>query len=120
MVMTEKVTSLAFSIRDGLDQKKEDGKTETLTSIQKRFVVTEIPDELRYCSYIFQFQSMLAGPLVFYRDFIDFIEANGSDVPSPFRVVALKLVNSIFFAVLFIKLGPQFDCQKVRGESITA
>jgi len=116
MVLTQKVTSLAFSIRDGLDQKKEDDKSKTLTQIQKRYVVSDIPDELEFCSYIFQFQSMLAGPLVFYRDFIDFIKINDSNVPSPFSVVATKLGYSIFFAILFIKVGPHFDCNIVRGK----
>jgi hypothetical protein len=68
---------------------------------------------LEFWSYIFQFQSMLAGPLVFYKDFREFIYSDSS--PSPLGVVLRKLSISIFFAALYIKVAPQYDIDYLRG-----
>lgn len=32
---------------------------------------------LEYFSYVFQFQALMAGPIIFYRDYIDFIHGRG-------------------------------------------
>jgi len=33
-----------------------------------------MPSALEYFSYVWHFQSILAGPLVFYKDYIEFVE----------------------------------------------
>lgn len=114
MVLTQKMTSLAFSIMDGIDQTKE----KELSPLQKQRVVQDVPSLPEFCSYVFQFQSMLAGPLVFYDDFKEFIRAV-EDIPSPAMEVGVKLIKSIFFAVVFITLGPKLDVQYLRSECKT-
>jgi lysophospholipid acyltransferase 1/2 len=37
-------------------------------------MIEKVPSPLEYFSYVLNFQSLMAGPLVFYRDYIDFIE----------------------------------------------
>ena len=37
-------------------------------------MIDKIPSPLEYFSYVLNFQSLMAGPLVFYRDYIDFVE----------------------------------------------
>ncbi|CAG7647042.1 unnamed protein product [Allacma fusca] len=101
MVLTQKVSSLAFSVRDGRNQKKSDVK---LTELQTRYAVERKPSFFEFTSFTFQFQSMLAGPLVMYKDFHDFIITE--NVPSSAGIVARKLVTSVFFAVVFVTLGP--------------
>lgn len=69
MVITQKVTSLAFSIHDGLARDENE-----LTKDQKYHAVHRIPTALEFFSYTFHFQGLMAGPVVFYRDYVDFID----------------------------------------------
>jgi len=111
MVLTQKLTSLAFSVMDGVNEKK--GKE--LSPLQKQRIVRELPNPMEFCSYVFQFQSMLAGPLVFYDDFKEFIHVPlPEEVSTPGFDVGVKLVKSVFFAVIFLVFGTQLDVQHVR------
>jgi lysophospholipid acyltransferase 1/2 len=69
MIITQKVTSLAFSIHDGFMRDKKE-----LTKSQQYHAVHRVPSPLEYFSYVLHFQGIMAGPLVFYRDYIEFIE----------------------------------------------
>ncbi|KAG8445615.1 hypothetical protein GDO86_010407 [Hymenochirus boettgeri] len=103
MIMTQKITSLAFEIRDGMFRKEED-----LTPSQRRLAVRRMPSLLEYLSYNCNFLGILAGPLCSYKDYSAFIEgrsyhlkqyeANGKEdlkheheVPSPNAVVVHKV-----------------------------
>lgn len=37
-------------------------------------MVEKVPTALEYFSYVINFQSLMAGPLIFYRDYMEFIE----------------------------------------------
>ncbi|XP_018119493.1 lysophospholipid acyltransferase 2 [Xenopus laevis] len=86
MIMTQKITSLAFEIRDGIFCKEEE-----LTPSQRRLAVRRMPSLLEYLSYNCNFMGILAGPLCSYKDYIAFIEgrsyhlkqfeANGKEDP---------------------------------------
>lgn len=69
MIITQKVTSLAFSIHDGFAR-----ETKELTKSQQYHVLQKVPSPLEFFSYVFHFQGIMAGPFVFYRDYIEFIE----------------------------------------------
>ncbi|KAI6191521.1 hypothetical protein M3Y97_00237200 [Aphelenchoides bicaudatus] len=75
MVLTQKVTTMAFSLHDGRVKKVEE-----LTEIQKREALAEVPSVLSYLSYLFCFQTILTGPLCFYADYRDYID--GSNLPT--------------------------------------
>ncbi|XP_036449156.1 membrane-bound O-acyltransferase domain-containing protein 2 [Colossoma macropomum] len=103
MVITQKITSLAFEIHDGLTKKEE-----LLKPSQKYLAVSKMPSLLEYLSYNCNFMGILAGPTCSYNDYIAFIEgtcyqrkhleSNGKENgkckqsdPSPKRDVILKL-----------------------------
>ncbi|XP_049773734.1 lysophospholipid acyltransferase 6 isoform X1 [Schistocerca cancellata] len=130
MVITQKVTSLAFSLHDGLTRKDEE-----LTPNQKYHVVRKMPTALEYFSYMFHFQALMCGPVIFYRDYIDFIHghnlfkhpsptsgaldrnSNSSKVvlePSPCLVVLKKVTCSLLCALFFVKLIPSFPITRVK------
>lgn len=69
MIITQKVTSLAFSIHDGLSRNENE-----LTKSQQYHAVRKLPSALEFFSYVFHFQGLMAGPMVFYTDYIEFIE----------------------------------------------
>lgn len=69
MIITQKITSLAFEIHDGMFRKNED-----LTPSQRCLAVRRMPSLLEYLSYNCNFMGILAGPLCSYKDYINFIE----------------------------------------------
>lgn len=69
MVITQKVTLLTFSIHDGFTRNENE-----LTKSQKFHAIRTLPTALEYFSYVLHFQGLMAGPLVFYKDYIEFIE----------------------------------------------
>lgn len=82
MVITQKVTSLAFNLHDGISEK---GDAE-LTKNQKAFAVYKHPSALEYFSYALAFPALMAGPVVFYKDYIDFIHGNNLMIQKPASV----------------------------------
>ena len=76
MVITQKVTSLAFHLHDGLTKNQED-----LSKSQKVYAITKLPTALEYFSFSLHFPSLMAGPVMFYKDYMDFID--GSNLKSP-------------------------------------
>ncbi|XP_030054758.1 membrane-bound glycerophospholipid O-acyltransferase 2 isoform X1 [Microcaecilia unicolor] len=103
MIITQKITSLAFEIHDGMFRKEEE-----LTTSQRTLAVRRMPSLLEYLSYNCNFMGILAGPLCSYKDYITFIEgrsyqlklseANGKEEikyeqtePSPNTAVVQKL-----------------------------
>lgn len=130
MIITQKVTSLAFSIHDGFvatENKKE------LSKNQQYHMIDKIPSPLEYFSYVLNFQSLMAGPLVFYRDYIDFIEgcnfkshtnskldgANKKIItePSPVKTVLKKVLSSVVCAYIFIKLINVYPVKSVKEDA---
>ncbi|XP_036446325.1 lysophospholipid acyltransferase 1 [Colossoma macropomum] len=119
MMITQKITTLAFQVHDGMCRKQEE-----LTPEQRRLTVATRPSLLEYLSYNLNFMSILVGPCSNYKDYIEFIEGrhvqsklrrlqegspeqNGWDAlsePSPVRAVCQKLLVCVgcmfwFFAI---------------------
>lgn len=130
MVITQKVTSLAYSVHDGLTRKDED-----LTPMQRHQAVQKMPTTLEYFSYVFHFQALMAGPVIFYRDYIDFIHGRNprgakslttdknsvqyTEIviePSPALAVVKKLVLSLLCAAMFVTLIPLHPIQRIKED----
>ncbi|KAK2580167.1 hypothetical protein KPH14_012438 [Odynerus spinipes] len=132
MVITQKVTSLAYSLHDGLVRCKEE-----LTPVQRYEAIYKMPTMMEYFSYVFHFQALMAGPVIYYRDYIDFIhgqnlkstkslaghyDENAERVneivlePSPTKVVVKKVIASLTCAALFVYFIPSFPVQKIKEE----
>ncbi|XP_077431866.1 lysophospholipid acyltransferase 1 isoform X2 [Vanacampus margaritifer] len=69
MIVTQKITSLAFQLHDGMCKKDEE-----LTSEQTQLAITVRPSLIEYLSYNLNFLSVLVGPCNSYKDYIEFIE----------------------------------------------
>ncbi|XP_077978891.1 membrane-bound glycerophospholipid O-acyltransferase 2-like [Glandiceps talaboti] len=69
MIMTMKITSVAFGLHDwsSVDCSKQHPK-------QRLVAIRRFPSILEYYSYIFNFQTFLIGPFCFFTDYIDFVE----------------------------------------------
>lgn len=77
MIITQKVTSLAFCIHDGIARAESD-----LSKSQKNYAIKKIPSALEYFGYALQFPTLMAGPLLFYKDYMDFIDGKNL-LPTP-------------------------------------
>ncbi|XP_060068549.1 lysophospholipid acyltransferase 6-like [Ylistrum balloti] len=78
MLMTQKVTSVAFSVHDGMEVPDD-----KLSDDQRKNCIREKPSMLEYYSYMFSFHNIMAGPLVFYTDYLSFIDGSSTKVPPP-------------------------------------
>lgn len=129
MIITQKVTSLAFSIHDGFVRQTKD-----LTKAQQYHAVYKMPSTLEFFSYALHFQGLMAGPLVFYRDYIDFVDGynllkptntNGSVdngksqlvlEPSPVKTVVKKVIGSFICAFIFMKFTKMYPLKNMKDE----
>jgi len=129
MIITQKVTSLAFSLHDGLLMNEKE-----LTSSQKKFAIVKLPSALEFFSYVLNFQGLMAGPLVFYKDYMNFVEgrysvqgyssminANKNDVkppvePSPIKPVIKKIVASFVCAYIFMTFKMIYPIKRLKDE----
>uniref|UniRef100_A0A3Q2XVS6 Membrane bound O-acyltransferase domain containing 1 n=1 Tax=Hippocampus comes TaxID=109280 RepID=A0A3Q2XVS6_HIPCM len=77
MVVTQKITSLAFQLHDG---------KKTLTMHMDTHVhIIARPSLIEYLSYNLNFLSVLVGPFNNYKDYIDFIE--GTHISGSLRII---------------------------------
>uniref|UniRef100_A0A8C5G7S4 Uncharacterized protein n=1 Tax=Gouania willdenowi TaxID=441366 RepID=A0A8C5G7S4_GOUWI len=70
-IITQKITSLAFEIHNGM------AKQEGLTPSQKYLSISSMPSLLEYLSYNCNFMGILAGPTCSYNDYMAIIEGTG-------------------------------------------
>lgn len=104
MITTQKVSSLAFNLHDGICQTEE-----KLTPEQRKRAVRHIPTLLEFFSYIFHFQALMCGPLIFYNDYADFVEGKTCiKTASPNFVVVRKVIVSILCALFLVNVVPHF------------
>ncbi|XP_043925053.1 lysophospholipid acyltransferase 1 isoform X2 [Protopterus annectens] len=120
MIITQKVTTLAFQVHDGIGKKVED-----LTAEQKQLAVKERPSFLEYLSYNLNFLSILAGPCSNFKDYIAFIEGRHVQMkllevnwklkgysklpePSPVGAIIRKLLLTLVCLVLFLTFSKNF------------
>ncbi|XP_037551137.1 membrane-bound O-acyltransferase domain-containing protein 2 [Nematolebias whitei] len=117
MVITQKITSMAFEIHDGLSKREAQ-----LTPSQKYLAISRMPSLLEYLSYNCNFMGILAGPTCSYNDYIAFIEgrsyqprhqenANGKEngkcthsEPSPKNAVISKLCTCALCLAIYLSL----------------
>lgn len=125
MVITQKVSSLAFSLHDGLTKKESE-----MTESQKIYAVYKTPSLLEFFSFTLVFPSLMAGPVIFYNDYIDFIEgksyakiSNRSTIdgvvvnePSPVRPVIRKVILALICAFIFVNFLPRFPISRLKDD----
>lgn len=124
MIMTQKSTSLAFSYHDGVSVKEQQ-----LTPEQKQRAVRKLPSVLEFISYLFHFQTILAGPGILYSDYMDFIhgrfvynvEKNGAvnkdihyrNEPSPTEAILMKLLLVACLVFVNLRIVPLFPIERL-------
>lgn len=67
MVLVQKTTSIAFFLYDSFSVDKSESKTKK-DNLDSRYC-HNLPTFLQYCSYMFNFQTIICGPLIFFPDY---------------------------------------------------
>ncbi|XP_041978280.1 lysophospholipid acyltransferase 2 [Aricia agestis] len=114
MVITQRVTSLAYSLQDNITKKEINDNTKGSDELNR---LNKLPSPLEYFAYTLAFQTLMCGPVVFYPDYINFIEGSrdkelegklsGSE-PSPRLAVLYKMAGSVTAAVLYLSLSDKY------------
>lgn len=106
MISVQKITGVTYSLVDGRRDEKD------LSEFQKKQAIKSIPSALSYFSYIFCYHDVMCGPLVFYNDYVAFIDGScystqkqgdtTEDIPSPLGAVVKKLGLSAIMGGLML------------------
>ncbi|CAH2106412.1 unnamed protein product [Euphydryas editha] len=117
MVITQRVTSLAYLLQDNY-RKKEINANTSKKSDSDEYRIEKIPSPLEYFSYTLAFQTLMCGPVVFYSDYISFIEGDRlnkeeegkliENEPSPCLAVLYKVAGSVAAALLYLSLAEKY------------
>ncbi|XP_074601895.1 lysophospholipid acyltransferase 6-like [Brevipalpus obovatus] len=120
MIIVQKVTSLAFCIHDGMSGAQ-------LNEEQEKLRVDHIPSALEFAAYLFQFTNVLCGPMVYYTDYIEFIDQTNfrkharsinsrTLQKSLWKAVFKKLSIALFFGILVVYYCPRFSIYRLQDE----
>ncbi|CAK1596145.1 unnamed protein product [Parnassius mnemosyne] len=117
MVITQRITSLAYLLQDNL-VRHEINSNNNMKDDGQAAKVDKIPSPLEYFAYTLAFQTLMCGPVVFYSDYIKFIEGarvdgvakdkSSQSEPSPRRAVFYKVAGSVAAAVLYLTLAKKY------------
>uniref|UniRef100_A0A1E1X484 Putative conserved plasma membrane protein n=1 Tax=Amblyomma aureolatum TaxID=187763 RepID=A0A1E1X484_9ACAR len=128
MVATQRVTSIAFNLHDGLSEKRDI----ILHPEQRRQMISRLPSPLEFYSYILHYQTLMCGPLVFFNDYLDFIRGrqflrhsvrtglrgNPTQItePSPNWATAQKLLVSFLSALSIVYLLAAYPIEYITQD----
>ncbi|XP_015781486.1 lysophospholipid acyltransferase 1 [Tetranychus urticae] len=126
MIIVQKVSSLAFCLHDGHGRPEKD-----LTPEQKALRVTRVPTLLEFLSYVFHFPSVMCGPLVYFKNYLEFIDGTNfsKHIESPEaekrsvhpgKAILKKLFISVFFAIMIVVYSPKFPISKLCDDKFLA
>lgn len=93
MILTQKLTALGFAFHDGAKRDEElspDQRSQAVKYIHNlkyccslltifiyyNKINRDSPHIIEFLSYVFNFQGVVCGPLVYYQDYINFIDGN--------------------------------------------
>ncbi|CCG28249.1 Membrane Bound O-Acyl transferase, MBOAT [Caenorhabditis elegans] len=120
MVAVGKITLLASAITDGMGRDPK-----ALNSGQKRDAVKEVPSLLDFASYMFNFQTVIVGPMNHYSTWSAFLELK--HVPKnektgkpydPTSTAMKKFEAAIAFSVVYTILGSYLPMSLTNDPSI--
>lgn len=103
------------------------------------YAVKELPTILEYYSYVLDFHVILSGPVIFYKDYIEFIDGsnfrkydppvlapqptsqqiqqepkNVDEDPSPSKAIFRKCVGSVICGYIYMKYAKQYPIRRIK------
>lgn len=96
--------------------KSKHDRRQMILDERKKYAVEKVPTFREFMGYFFHFPSVLCGPIVYYNDYRDFVEADKTKKhpPGKWNAIAKKLSISIICTILHLTLASRFDIQYLR------
>lgn len=97
---------------------KDKSRQQRILEERKELAVGKVPSFCEFMGFFFHFPSVLCGPIVYYNDYLNFINQPQGKSPEPGRwmAAAKKLSISVGCAILHLSLNPMFDVTFLRTE----
>lgn len=91
--------------------------TKLLTDEQRKYAVETVPNFNEFMGYFFHFPSVLCGPIMYFKDYSEFVHAPSNKQVPPGRnmAVAKRLTISMVCTILHLTLSPKFDIEFLRS-----
>lgn len=88
-----------------------------MTEEQRQYAVTKVPSFNEFMGYFFHFPSVLCGPIMYFNDYREFVNAPEDKPIPPGRelAVAKKVTISVTCAILHLTLNPKFEIEFLRS-----
>ncbi|VEU21202.1 DEKNAAC102163 [Brettanomyces naardenensis] len=132
MVLVMKLTSFAWSYRDGQLYKNDREKfNRELNQFQRSRAIINAPSIISYLGYVFFYASLVTGPSFDYADYERFILTDVFNdvpeskrpgrshkkrkIPKSGRVALLKVAQGVLWAALMFQLKPYFRMDYVES-----
>lgn len=109
--------SSVFGAASNLNKPIPKGDNRRMTDEQKKYAITEVPTFNEYMGYFFHFPSVLCGPIMYFNDYSEFVNAPANKPIPKGRslAVAKKLSISISCAILHLSLNHKFEIEFLRS-----
>ncbi|VDD84304.1 unnamed protein product [Mesocestoides corti] len=104
MIQTQKLSSLAFNLSDGVALRSGKDLTKALHKLHS---VQSTPKLLPFFGYLLCFQNVIVGPFFFYSDYLCYIEGREEDLiaDDSERDIVVALKKQAFFCVFHFILA---------------
>jgi len=107
MILTQKLTNMAYALHDGRARAKKD-----LNANQAAMALSKVPTLLEFFGHVFFFPGFLAGPVHQLRDYLDFI--HGVMLRMPCYAAVLRLLDRArcYYSAFVLSPDWQYRCPK--------
>jgi lysophospholipid acyltransferase len=123
MLLTLKLAALAFNLYDG----RADADDARLDAHQRRYRLAHLPDLLSFYSFVFCYLGFYTGPIVEYRDYVEFCDGSmfaalpGRKPTAGRYIAALKaFATALVAAGVLQTLGQYYPRHFVLGSEFAA
>ena len=124
MVLTIKLTSLAWNLYDGLRDHKDElnssPKMKKILQDRQVFALKRVPNVLEYFGYVYCFPNIMVGPAFEYKEYENNLErslnAIRSNITPILRAGFTSLLTGLSFLLLYLMIGTKFPLNVV-GEA---
>jgi len=90
---------------------------EQMLEEQRRYAVKTVPSFNEFMGYFFHFPSVLCGPIMYFSDYSEFVNApEDKELPKGRHLAAAKKIAiSISCAIMHLTLNPKFEIEFLRS-----
>ncbi|CCI43023.1 unnamed protein product [Albugo candida] len=126
MLLTMKLTSLAFNYSDGKQSQKGAKSHDKALASRQQFAIRQLPTPIQFYGYVYNFTTFLAGPAFEFREYLDttteirFRHKNAIQRPSNAFAVSKKCAIGVLCMALYAHFGSMFPISNFYSDKIAS